>query len=177
MNEGDIIRHCSRQTGFPFLVIGGHAVIYYGYARNTGDLDLLVRRKDTAIWKTAISELGYSLYCEHQNFLQFTPPTHSPPIDLMLVHEQTFDGLFALSKEASLYGTKARVPSLEHLIALKLHVLKQGLAHRTLSDLNDVIYLVNMNKLDIGSEKWKLLFAKYGNLDLYEKVLRATIER
>lgn len=66
------------------------------------------------------------------------------------------------------------MPSLDHLLALKLHVLKQRLRHRIAKDLNDVVMLVLKNGLDIRAEKYKKLFLKYGNADLYAKTLRAT---
>lgn len=71
-------------------------------------------------------------------------------------------------------GVEAKMPSLKHLIALKLHVLKQGLAHRTVRDLDDVIMLVLKNGLDIRTDGWRNLFSRYGTAELYEKVLRAT---
>ena len=67
-----------------------------------------------------------------------------------------------------------RFPSLEHLVALKLHVLKQNLPHRMLGDMDDVINLLLVNRVDLRQEKWRQLFVKYGSLELYEKVLRAT---
>jgi len=41
-------------------------------------------------------------------------------------------------------------------------------------DIDDIINLVLANKADLGEEKWRALFTKYGTLELYEKVLRAT---
>jgi hypothetical protein len=68
---------------------------------------------------------------------------------------------------------KIRVPCVEHLIALKLHSLKQGRIHRFLKDFQDVVGLIECNRLDPRSEKVKTLFEKYGNAELYGQVLRA----
>jgi hypothetical protein len=43
-----------------------------------------------------------------------------------------------------------------------------------LGDMDDVINLVLANRVDLRLEKWRQLFVKHGNLDLYEKAVRAT---
>jgi hypothetical protein len=63
---------------------------------------------------------------------------------------------------------------LEHLVALKLHAAKQDLPHRTLGDLDDIINLVLANRVNLREERWRQLFAKYGTIEVYEKVLHAT---
>jgi len=91
----------------------------------------------------------------------------------MLVRTETFQPMFDASREVDLYGTNSRIPSLEHLLALKLHVLKNTRMHRFLKDFLDVENLIRINKLDIKSENIRQLFAKYGTLELYEKVSNA----
>ena len=39
---------------------------------------------------------------------------------------------------------------------------------------DDVTNLLLVNRIDLRQEKWRQLFIKYGNLDLYEKAARAT---
>jgi len=65
-------------------------------------------------------------------------------------------------------------PSLWHLVALKLHVLKQELPHRTLRDFNDVLELLRINRVDTQAEDFKRFCIKYGNLKLYETIVRGT---
>ncbi len=69
-------------------------------------------------------------------------------------------------------GACAGVPSVDHLIALKLHSIKQGLAHRTSKDMEDVEMLVRRNKLDLTMAHYEALFLKYGNREIYETILR-----
>jgi hypothetical protein len=47
--------------------------------------------------------------------------------------------------------------------------LKQGLRHRTLRDMDDVINLLLANRIDLRQEIWRKVFMKYGSPDLYEK--------
>ena len=65
-----------------------------------------------------------------------------------------------------------KVPSLDHLLALKLHVLKQNLGHRVIKDLDDVIRLVLANRLDIRTEHYRKLFKRYGTIAEYERILK-----
>jgi len=69
-------------------------------------------------------------------------------------------------------GASVRMVSLKHLLALKLHVLKQGKIHRFLDDLMDVVELVKVNRLDLRDAELHDLFLKYGSAEIYEKVLR-----
>jgi hypothetical protein len=174
MTTPEIIAACAKITQRPFLVIGGHAVIAHGYSRNTVDLDLLVRKADRTIWVEAVAAMGYRSFHSHENFEQFRSADRDIDLDLMFVSEATFEGILVASKETSFGSIAARIPSLQHLIALKLHVLKQGLEHRMLGDLDDVIQLILVNAADLDQAEWKQVFEKYGNEELYEKVRRAS---
>ncbi len=88
----------------------------------------------------------------------------------MLVQEKTFAPVLAASQTADFFGVKTRVPSLEHLIALKLHALKNTRMTRFLKDFLDVEYLIRINRLDIKSNNVRDLFDKYGTPDLYDKI-------
>ena len=92
-------------------------------------------------------------------FMQFTQE-RGTAIDLMLVRDETFEQFWTASEERTAMGVLVRVPSLDHLIALNLHALKQQLAHRTFKDADDVGSLVRMNKLDLQSPRYEQLFLK-----------------
>lgn len=157
-----------------FLVIGGLAVNHYGYSRDTSDLDFFISQNDRAQWIEMLAGFGYTSHHDGGNFIQYTPPAHNAwPVDLMLVQEKTFAPILAASHDACLFEVKTRVPSLEHLIALKLHALKYTRMTRFLKDFLDVEYLIRINQLDIKSKDIRTLFDKYGTSDLYEKVSRS----
>lgn len=173
MTTPELIRACAQSARKPFLVIGGHAVIAHGYARNTIDVDLLVCTTDRDAWLSALAGLDYRPRHLHENFAQLSSEGGAIDLDLMFVKEATFTQMHAASMEVSFGPTAARVPSLEHLVALKLHVLKQGLEHRTIGDLDDVINLAIANRVDLHDPKWQELFARYGTPEIYEKVRHA----
>jgi predicted nucleotidyltransferase len=154
-----------------FLVIGGLAINQYGYSRDTADLDIFVCQDDRSKWLELFSQLHYTVFHDGGNFIQLSQPEQNAwPVDLMLVQAKTFKPMFAASREVNFYGTNVRIPSLEHLIALKLHALKNTRLHRFLKDFLDVENLIRINKLDIKSESIRQLFAKYGTMELHEKV-------
>lgn len=174
MTTPDIIAACAKTSQRPFLVIGGHAVIAHGYSRHTVDLDLLVRKADRTAWVEAVAAMGYRSFHSHETFEQYRSAIQDIDLDLMFVSEATFEGLLAASRPTNFGSAAARIPSLQHLIALKLHVLKQGIEHRVLGDLDDVIQLVLVNGVDLEQAEWKQIFEKYGNPELYEKVRHAS---
>jgi hypothetical protein len=156
------------------IVIGGLAVNHYGCARDTGDLDFLVSQDDREAWAGLLKELGYASFHDGGSFIQYNPPAQNAwPVDLMLVQEKTFAPMFDASQAADLFGVKARVPSLEHLLALKLHALKHTRMSRFLKDFLDVENLIRVNRLDISAASLRELFAKHGTPDLYEKISRS----
>ena len=164
----------ARRQKLRFLVIGGLAINHYGYTRDTGDVDFFVSQRDRAAWVKLLSDLGYTKYQDGGNFIQYSQPEQSAwPVDLMLVQEETFNTVFGASREANLFGVTTRVPTLEHFLALKLHALKNTRMHRFLKDFLDVENLIRINKLDIKSASIRELFAKYGDMSLYEKISRS----
>ena len=164
----------TRKRNLQFLVIGGLAVNLHGYSRDTADLDLLICADQREQWLDLFLQLGYVIYKDGGNFIQLSSQEHAAwPVDLMLVQGKTFAPMFTASRQVDLYGTPSRLPSLEHLIALKLHALKNGRFDRFLKDFLDVENLIRINQLDLKSENIRQLFVKYGTMELYDKVSRS----
>src|SRR5690606_17992266 len=116
--------------------------------------------------------MDYSLFRDGPNFLQFTPvpPATTWPLDLMLVNDQTFARMRTASRQLPYASGLVRVPSVEHLIALKLHVLKQNLPHRTIKDFADVQALVEHNNINLHAPEIREIFSRYGSEDLYRRL-------
>ena len=161
------------EKNLPFLLAGGHAVIAHGHTRNTFDIDLIVRRNDQKQWTELALTLGYRFFHEGPTFLQFNPPNDEMlPLDLMLVNEETFAKLAASACSAPASAGGAKVVSLLHLLALKCHAIKHGHKGRVVKDADDVIQLIQVNRLDVNRADIREIFQKYGTAELYEKVQR-----
>ncbi|MBM3882944.1 MAG: hypothetical protein FJ387_25030 [Verrucomicrobia bacterium] len=172
MEFGDFIRIGAQKPSLRFLVVGGYAVAAHGHARATFDVDLLVRRAERDAWLDRVSSAGLKLFGETGAFAQFTQPQGGDGLDLMFVDESTFDRMWQASEERDFGGHSARIPSLDHLLALKLHALKQTLPHRTSKDADDVEMLVRRNRLDLRDPRYEQLFLKYGTREIYETFVR-----
>jgi hypothetical protein len=162
------------QAELKFLLAGGHAVIAHGHTRNTFDLDLIIRREDRESWTNLARALGYNLHHEGPTFLQFNPPDERVlPLDFMFVNSETFAKLMAQAVPGPVGVAGIKVVSLRHLLALKCHAVKHGHAGRIVKDVDDVINLVQVNRLDMDAAEIRELFLKHGTKELYEKVQRA----
>jgi hypothetical protein len=156
-----------------YLLGGGHAVVAHGHPRNTFDLDLIIRRNDRNSWTSLALALGYYLYHEGPTFLQFNSlNSEMLPLDLMFVDESTFNKLETEAVPAPGYGNGVMVVSLHHLLALKCHAVKHGHPGRVEKDVDDVIHLVQANRIDVKQPEIQVLFLKYGPKELYEKLVR-----
>lgn len=175
MNILALITREANSRGLPFLLVGGHAVVVHGYGRSTFDLDLGIRRSDRTAWIELAKTLGYSLHNDGPAFAQLNPssPDHVP-LDLMLLSDDTFSRLHTASLPGSAATNGARVVSLLHLLALKAHAIKHGHAGRIVKDADDLMHLVEANRLDVYQPELRELLLKYGTEDLYEKLRRLT---
>ena len=159
------------------LLIGGQALNTYGSPRATLDVDFLIPETDRDAWQSILSEEGFTLKNDGGNFMQFSPPYQVDwPLDLMIVNESTFEKLAFASRPVECLGIKTRVPSPEHLIALKVHAIQNGSAARMEKDFPDIVRLARMTKLDLDSSVLREIFGRYGNQELYERFLRSTKE-
>ncbi len=91
----------------------------------------------------------------------------------MLVNEETFEKLRADAVPAPSDIGGVWVVSLMHLLALKCHALKHGHPGRVAKDAEDVIRLIENNRLDPEAEPVRELFLKHGTKEFYEKIRHA----
>ena len=173
MNVLERINSESGKNDLSFLIIGGHAVNTYGVQRTTADIDLLVDRQERDSWKSLILKMNYEATHEADNFIQFRHKELGHwPLDLMFVDTEIFEKLLADSESKSVGNNNVKVPKVEHLIALKLHALKEDLAHRENKDTQDVIDLIRIQDIDFKSEEFKALCLKYVSQAKYEEICK-----
>jgi len=163
----------AQEKGLRFLVIGGHAVMAHGFARSTYDLDLLVRANEQEQWQELLKKAGATIHSVGTSFIQFQPTAAFPETtDLMLVNDHTFEQLWTDSFVPAEGYEQTRFVSLNHLIALKCHAIKHGHAGRVEKDVDDILELVKVNKVDVLDEKFRQLILKHGLPTLYDKIKR-----
>jgi hypothetical protein len=161
------------EAGLSFVVIGAHAVAAHGFSRATTDLDIITDKAQRAGWVALLAGLGYKQSQDGGSFLQFTAPEPDQwDVDVLLTDEATFTKFRSAAAKAVIAETVVWVPALDHLLALKLHALKNGNAARFLKDLEDIINLIVANKVDVQGASFKQLMEKFGTPELYEKITR-----
>jgi hypothetical protein len=174
MNQLAIIAAAAQSYGIPFLLGGGHAVIAHGFARSTFDLDLIARQTDREKWLQLARSAGYELYHDNPAFAQFNAPAQGTfPLDLMFVNDGTFGKMHAAAMPSPSGLEGLQVVSLMHLLALKCHAVKFGNPGRIVKDAEDVIQLIQRNRVDPNAENIRELFRRHGTDEFYEKVRKA----
>ncbi len=155
----------------PCLIIGGIAVNFYKYNRQTTDVDFMLDKASYDQARRGLEKLGYHLARQQDTFAQFeSAQPDLTDIDLMFVDTETLAEVLKDAQEIVMRGKTYLVPSLNNLIALKLHSSK-GSKHRELKDLLDIVMLIKINKIDTTAKSFRELCLKFGNEHLYQKII------
>ncbi len=146
------------ERNLPFLLIGGNAVIMYGHARNTIDLDLLIPESRRSAWLDALRDLGYQFYHGTRAFVQLEPASEQySPVDLMLVDDHTWKLLNQQPERHEILGQSVMLPRPTHLVALKLHAARSATRSKPETDWEDIRQIVRLHKLDWHEPEFQAL--------------------
>lgn len=166
-----LISKIAEKTGIRCVLIGGFAVNYYKVARQTADVDFLTTEDDFEKILGMLKEEGFKVEFRNEVFAGLSAAKgYIMDLDFMFVEEDTLDKIIEEGKIASIGKQKFTVPSVRHLIALKLHAMKYN-AKRQYKDLLDIIELIKANKVNVTDSDFKELCLKYGTEELYNKIL------
>jgi hypothetical protein len=173
MSPLDEVARLSATYGLDVLVCGGHAVNAYQVIRKTGDLDLVVRERDVPQWRAHLLALGYGLFHEDSAFLQLSPPTAAGwPVDLLIVDDGTLDAMKRAARSFEFGGVACLIPSVEHLIAMKLHALRFSGESRLRKDGIDIVELAEVTGIDLLGERFRALCDRFADARVYERILQ-----
>lgn len=177
MNDSSVFHLISDLTikeRVPCVLIGGFAVNHYKVTRQTADVDFLIIEEDFKKLVGSLRKAGYKSNLAQGTFAQLQSSRISLlDLDFMFVDRDTLAKILKEGEQIKIAGQKFTVPSLFHLIALKLHSIKHNPRHRLMRDLPDIISLMRVNKVDCKSKKFKELCLKYGTLGLYNQLVDA----
>lgn len=169
-----LISDISLKTGVDCVLIGGFAVNYYKVTRQTADVDFLITEEDFKKILAHLENTGYKIDFSQDVFARMVNNSslYLLDIDFMFVDKQTITKIIKDGKKINIARKKFIIPSLNNLIALKLHSLKYNLKLRENSDLPDIVNLIRINKVDYKSENFKELCLKYGTKEIYKMILK-----
>jgi len=132
-----------------YILLGGYAVILYGYSRNTGDMDIFVRKSETNYQKLqqAFQEFGMPMFdMTLDNFLHNSKldvfSFGIPPVSIDILtnpKELDFGEAFKNAEMKKVDGINIRVIHLDDLI-------RQKKAVNRAKDLNDIEHLKSLEE-------------------------------
>jgi hypothetical protein len=157
------------RNGLDYALIGGFALNAYGRARQTDDIDFLLRDRDSGKTIDFLESIGYQTLNRTEAFSNHQHPLSGfSRIDFLYVNGDTADTIFREVREFPiLTDLRVRVVKPEHLIALKLFSISSN-PERTALDREDLIHLVRQEGLD--REEIRKYFLKYSTLDLLKEL-------
>ena len=174
MNERSVfhlIADLTHKERVACILIGGFAINHYKVTRQTADVDFLITTEDFDKIIARLEKAGYQKNLAQDTFVQLKSNRLSLlDIDFMFVDRETFAQIRNEGQPISIAGQKFVVPSLNHLIALKLHSIKYNPKIRLSKDFPDIINLIRINKLDFKDKKFKELCLKYGTEEIYQRI-------
>jgi hypothetical protein len=160
------------KAGVSCVLIGGFAVNYYKVTRQTADIDFLITKDDFEKILSLLEEKGFRKDNIQEVFARLIgKESYLMDVDFMFVDKETLHKIIKAGKEISIAGKQFIVPSLNHLIALKLHAIKYNPKLRQYKDFADIIELIRINRLNVKDTEFKNLCLKYGTDELYKKIL------
>ncbi len=150
-----------------YALIGAFALMAYGYARFTRDVDFIVRKEDKGQIIAFIESLGYETVYVSEGFSNHVHPISSlGRIDFLYISESTAHKIFSEVRRLKLFkNINLPVASPEHIVALKVFAIKND-PERLHSEMADIKALVDMNI--VSEDTVKRYFKKWNLVDLYE---------
>ncbi|MFH1259854.1 MAG: nucleotidyl transferase AbiEii/AbiGii toxin family protein [Elusimicrobiota bacterium] len=173
-----LISEISKKEGITCVLIGGFAVNHYNVTRLTADIDFLTTENDFKKISQLLKKAGYSTKYRQEFFTQLESASGNflTDIDFMFVNNETLSGIVKDSKKIKIAGLDFLVPSIKHLLALKLHSLKNNFNFRENKDIPDIIDLIKSNNIKFQGNEFEELCLKYGNKKLCN-IIREKIGR
>ena len=153
--------------GVDILMIGGHAVNYYGYIRATMDVDFMIASEAISLVRDQMKAAGFTNISEGENVIFFNHPKSSIRVDFLSVDTGTMATLLQHAVVTDYGGFSVKVPSLLDLISMKLFSLRNP--KREERDMMDIVQLVLENKLDVASSL-KPLCDRFSTNTIYQKL-------
>jgi len=177
MNNRSVIELVStefKKKKIPCVLIGGFALGFHKFQRTTMDIDFMISEVDLKLAQETLVNVGYKPYEKGEGlFVRFKSNSEElMDLDLVLVEPETLKEIMNQGIRGKVGNLELIVPKLEHLIAMKLHAIKNN-PHRELNDLLDIVSLMRNNDIDPRSNKIKELCLKFGTAEVYEKIIRA----
>ncbi len=152
-----------------YALVGAFALMAYGYARATQDVDFIMRLTDRDKVIQFLENFGYETIYKSTGYSNHI---HKMPqlgrIDFIYIKGRTADLVFSNVKRLLILDDiSVPVVSPQHLIALKVFAMKNN-PDRVFNEIADIKRLVQLT--GIKPNEVKGYFEKYGQLERYYEI-------
>lgn len=158
------------------IIVGGWAINYLGYTRNTLDFDFMILEDDFLLVEKELLKLGYEKAVKTSLYARFYIKDNEkmPYIDCLFANKQTYDRIVESGEQIDIFGAAYILPKITHIIAMKLHAVKYGEEHRMGKDFEDIVALIEIHDLDVShNSEIYLLCKRYADEDIYRRIKNA----
>ena len=167
MNSTDNIIHTEfaevvsalRDGGLPFLLVGGLSLLAHHVERATVDIDFACRKTDRELAASLMKRLGYTVMNENPDLYARYHKPGRRVVDFIYMNHGTFAQLKDASVETDVSRVRVQVPSLDHLLSMKLFSVSQS--SKRGKDLGDILSLIANNGVDVHSRDFQDLCLKF----------------
>jgi hypothetical protein len=155
-----------------FALAGAFALHAYGLSRATVDLDFIVETSARERLVPFLESLGYeTLHASAGYSNHLHPDSHFGRVDFIYVAGETARRVFAEPGASLRFGKhELSVPRAEHLVAMKVHAMKNDPA-RSLQEMADIRFLLGLPGIDTAAVAG--YFEKAGLLEKYDEIKRS----
>lgn len=152
-------------------VAGGIALAAYGSPRVTLDLDLVTEAAAQPALIAGLEAAGYETLHRSTGFSNHLHADREwGRLDIIYVDAATADLLFEGARDVTGPGGRSmRVPRPEHLIAMKVHAMKNA-PERAFQDMADIAFLMTVS--GVNRQEVRSYFEKAGMLPRWEELAR-----
>jgi hypothetical protein len=167
-------------AGFPPILVGGWAVNFLGFTRNTVDFDFMILEDKFDIVTSVLEAEGYSVAVKTSLYARFKYKDDEDfkYIDCLFANLSTYNKLKAESTNIELFDTNFFLPKPLHIIAMKLHAVKHGTLFRGSKDFDDIVMLVEIHNIDISQQsEFKAMCDRYADNDIYKRIKNEVIRK
>ncbi len=167
-----LVSNLMRKQDASCILIGGFAINFYKVSRATADVDFLITKEDFEKILQDLFDKGFKQLSRQENFVHLqSSGLGSIGVDFMFVDHETFAKIAEEGQKLKIGKNEFIVPSLSHLIALKLHSMKFNFKDRLAKDFPDIIGLIRTNQINAQGKDFKELCLKYGSEEIYQRIL------
>ncbi len=168
----DAITGFLKRENVPFALVGAFALHAYGLSRATSDLDFVTGSDVRERLVAFLESLGYeTLHASSGYSNHLHPDAAMGRLDFIYVAGETSRRLFASpGTTLRLGGRELPVPRAEHLVAMKVHAMKND-PERVLQDMADIRVLLQVPGID--EDEVRGYFERAGMEDRYVEIKRS----